>query len=73
MCSVPIQLRHEACLIKNKLQTKSKWSRKLAAFITVVQGKADMRALVDSQSSNFQVYATGYGRYDLLDCHKSTC
>ena len=48
MCSVPIQLRHEACLIKIKLQSDLKWSRKLAAFTKVVQGKADMRNLRDS-------------------------
>lgn len=54
MSSVPIQLRHEACLIKNKLQTNLRWSRKLAAFNAVVQGKADMRAFVDSQDSSFQ-------------------
>ena len=58
MCSVPIQLRHEACLIKNKLQSNLKWSRKLAAFIKVVRGKADMRTLVDSQYSSFQGFST---------------
>ena len=68
MCSIPIQLRHEACLVQHELQIILEWSRKPAACSIAVLREGGMKALVDSQYSNYQVYATALGRYELLDC-----
>lgn len=72
MCSVPIQLRHVACLIQHELTIIIKWSRKLVAFSIAVSRWGGYGDLLDSQYCSDQVYATGYGRYELLDCHRST-